>query len=129
MGQDFNLTSWGGDGFRLFRPTLPRPTQSPPFPALLKVIIENFSYPKTLLFKQTYQYLLILFYLMWFSAFILSCVILWVFFFFLVIVLLNTWIYFSFFFSKSWFIFYGINLVVISSIFLLIKYVSLKKLY
>ena len=34
---------------------------------------------------------------MWFSAFILLCVILWDFFFFLMIVLLNTWIYYSIF--------------------------------
>ena len=34
---------------------------------------------------------------MWFSAFILLCVILWVFFFFYMIVLLNTWIYYSIF--------------------------------
>ena len=67
-----HTTGQGGDGFRLFRPTSPRPSPSPspPRPALLKVIIVNFSYPKILLFKQTYQYQLILFYLMWFFAFI-----------------------------------------------------------
>ena len=71
---------WGGNGFRLFRPTSPAPT--PPSPALLNVIIVNCLYPKTLLFIQTYQYLLILFYLMWFSIFILLYFILWIFFFF-----------------------------------------------
>ena len=84
----------GGDGFRVFRPTPPCPSPSPPRPALLRVIIVNFSYSKTLLFKQTYQYQLILFYLIWFSAFILLCVILRDFF------LLNTWINYSIF-SKN----------------------------
>ena len=64
---------WGGNGFRLFRPASPLPP--PPRPALLRVIIVNCSYPKTLLFIQTYQYLLILFYLMWFSIFILLYVV------------------------------------------------------
>ena len=75
-------TGQGGDGFRLFRPALPRPFPSPSHPALLRVIIVNFSYPKTLLFKQTYQNQLILFYLMWLFTFILLCVILCDFFFF-----------------------------------------------
>ena len=44
----------GGDEFRLFKPTLPRLSLPPPCPALLRVIIVNFSYSKTLLFKQTY---------------------------------------------------------------------------
>ena len=46
---------------------------APPHPMLLRVIIVNFSYLKTLLFKQTYQYQLILFYPMQFSVFILLC--------------------------------------------------------
>ena len=52
------------DGFKLFRPILPHPSPSlsPPCPALLKIIIVNFSYSKTMLFKQIYQYYLILFY-------------------------------------------------------------------
>ena len=69
-------TGWGENEFRLFRPTSSRPSPSPPRLVLLKVIIVKFSYLKTLLFKQTYQYQLILFYQMWFSAFILLCVIL-----------------------------------------------------
>ena len=48
------------DGFKLFRPILPHP--SPPCPTLQKIIIVNFSYSKTILFKQIYQYYLILFY-------------------------------------------------------------------
>ena len=44
-------TGWGEDGFRLCRPTPPRPFPSPPRPTLLRVIIINFSYLKTLLFK------------------------------------------------------------------------------
>ena len=55
-------TGWGGDGFRLFRLTLPHPFLSPSQPALLRIIIVYFLYLKTLLFKQTYQYYLILFY-------------------------------------------------------------------
>ena len=59
-----------------------------------------------------------------FSIFILLYVILWDFF---VIILLNAWIYYLIFFQKLiWF--NEINLVVISSIFLLMKYVSLKKI-
>ena len=58
MGARFQprTTGRGGDGFRLFRPipTSPRPSPSLPCPALLRVIIVNFLYPKTLLFKQTY---------------------------------------------------------------------------
>ena len=49
MRQNFSPAPQGGDGFRHFKPT-------PSYPALLRVIIVNFSYPKTLLFKQTYQY-------------------------------------------------------------------------
>ena len=54
---------WSGDGAR-FQPygagmglgflDPPLPIPAPPRPTLLKVIIVNFSYPKTLLFKQTY---------------------------------------------------------------------------
>ena len=81
MGQDFSPAPRGGAGMGLGfldppRPTLPRPRPAPPRPALLKIIIVKFSYPKTLLFKQAYQYYLILFYLMWLSAFIFLCVIL-----------------------------------------------------
>ena len=49
MRQDFSPVPRGGDGFRHFKPT-------PSYSALLRVIIVNFSYPKTLLFKQTYQF-------------------------------------------------------------------------
>ena len=76
MRQDFSPAPQGGDEFRLFRPILPCPFLSSPSAVLLRVIIVNFLYFKSLLFKQTYQYQLILFYLMWFSAFILLCVIL-----------------------------------------------------
>ena len=62
------------DGFGLFRPTPLSPSLSSPCLALLRVIIINFSYPKTLLFKHTYQYQFILFYPIWFFAFILLCV-------------------------------------------------------
>ena len=92
-----------------FQTTLPRPSPSLPCPTLLKVIIVNFSYPKTILFKQTYQYQLILFYPMWFFAFILLHCMMRFFFlnlllllFFFVIVLLNTWICYSIF-SKNLF--------------------------
>ena len=54
MGQDFSLAPWGEAGMDLNFLDPPRP--APPLPALLRVIIVNFSYPKTLLFKQTYQY-------------------------------------------------------------------------
>ena len=70
---------------------------------------------------------------MWFSAFILLYVILWdlfIYLFIFMIVLLNIWIYYSIF-SKNWFDliwFDGMILVIISSIFLLMKYVSLKKI-
>ena len=56
MGQDFSPAPQGGDGFRLFRPTLPCPFLSSPSAVLLRVIIVNFLYLKSLLFKQTYQY-------------------------------------------------------------------------
>ena len=58
MGQDFSPTLWGGAGMGLdfLDPPYPRPSLSPPHPALLRVTIVNFSYHKTLLFKQTYQY-------------------------------------------------------------------------
>ena len=51
----------GRDGFRLFKPTSPRlaspcPSSPRPLSTLIKVIIISFSYPKILLFKQTYQY-------------------------------------------------------------------------
>ena len=88
-------TGRGEDGFRLFRPTLPQPASSRPRPVLLRVIIIKFSYSKTLLFKQTYQYQLILFSPMWFFTFILSCVTMRFLFLFFMIVLLNTWIYYS----------------------------------
>ena len=80
----------------------PCPSPSPSCPVLLRVIIVNFSYPKTLLFKQTYQYQLILFYTMWFSAFILLCYTMrCIYIYIFVIVLLNTWIYYSIFFSSK----------------------------
>ena len=49
MGQDFSSTPRGGPGIGL-------DFLDPPRPALLKVIIVNFLYPETLLFKKTYQY-------------------------------------------------------------------------
>ena len=58
------------------RPVSSHRSPSSPRSALLRVIIVNFLYPKILLFKQIYRYYLILFYPMWFSAFILLCVIL-----------------------------------------------------
>ena len=92
---------WGGDEFRLFRPTPPRLSLSSSHPALLRVIIANFSYPKPYnlnkhinisLFYFTQCDSLPLFY------YVLSMS----FFFFFVIVLLNTWIYYSiFFFLKN----------------------------
>ena len=39
------------------RPAPPLPVPTLPCPALLRVIIVNFSNPKNILFKQTYQYL------------------------------------------------------------------------
>ena len=49
MGQDFSPALGGGVGMGL-------DFLDPPRPALLRVIIVNFSYPKTILLKQTYQY-------------------------------------------------------------------------
>ena len=58
MGQDISPTPWDGTGMGLdFLKPPPPPLPIPlPYPALLRVIIVNFLYPKTLLFKQTYQY-------------------------------------------------------------------------
>ena len=53
MGQDFSPAPLGGTGMGLDFLDPSRPTHSRPRPALLRVIIVNFSYPKTLLFKQT----------------------------------------------------------------------------
>ena len=47
---------WDGDEFRLFRLMSPRSVPSPPYSALINVIIVNFLSPKTLLFEQTYQF-------------------------------------------------------------------------
>ena len=47
-------TGQGGDGFRLFRPTLPCPAPTPSRPVLLRVITVNFSCPKILLFNWIY---------------------------------------------------------------------------
>ena len=66
MGQDFSSTSRGRAGLGLdfldpLRPTLPHPRPRPrPHPAPPHVAksynCKKFSYPKTLLFKQAYQY-------------------------------------------------------------------------
>ena len=56
MGQDFSPTPWSGAGMGLDFLDPPRPTPPRSRPALLRVIIVNFLYPTTLLFKQTYQY-------------------------------------------------------------------------
>ena len=79
----------GEDGSRLFRLVPPHPIPIS-YPALVEVIIVNFLYSKTLLFKQTYQYWLILLYATWLSTSILLCVMLWDFSFCCDIVLLNT---------------------------------------
>ena len=70
-----------------------------PCSALLRVIIVNFSYPKTLLFKHIN---INLFYSTQCGSLPLFCYVLYYefFFFFLVIFLLNTWIYYSIF-SKN----------------------------
>ena len=47
---------WGGDKFRLFRPTSPNFASSLPYSVLINVIIVNFLSPKTLQFEQTYQF-------------------------------------------------------------------------
>ena len=49
MGQDFSSAPRGG-------PRMGLDFLNPPRPALLRVIIVNFLYPKILLFKKTYQY-------------------------------------------------------------------------
>ena len=54
MGQDFSPAPRGGAGMGLGFLDPPRPAPPHRRPALLKVIIVKFSYPKTLLFKQTY---------------------------------------------------------------------------
>ena len=56
MGQDFDPAPRGGAGMGLdfLDPPRPAPSRPRPVPALLRVIIVNFSYPKTLLFKLTY---------------------------------------------------------------------------
>ena len=74
MGQDFSPALRGEAKMNLDFLDPPLPIPASPRPVLLKIIIVNFLYPKTLLFKQIYQYQFILFYLMWFSAFILLCV-------------------------------------------------------
>ena len=61
MGQDFSLAPRGRA--RMGLKFLDPPRRAPPRPrpaalclALLRIITINFSYPKTLLFKQTYQH-------------------------------------------------------------------------
>ena len=56
MRQDFSPTSRdrAGMGLKFLDP--PSPASPHPHQALLKIIIVNLSYPKTLLFKQIYQY-------------------------------------------------------------------------
>ena len=63
MGQDFSPIPRGGVGMGLdvldpphSAPPHPCPRPAPPRPVLLRVIIVNYSYPKTPLFKQAYQY-------------------------------------------------------------------------
>ena len=62
MGQDFSPAPRGGVemGLNLLDPPNHAPPSPPtalrPRPTLLRLIIVNFSYPKTLLFKQTYQF-------------------------------------------------------------------------
>ena len=54
MGQDFSPAPRGRAGIGLDFLDPPRPAPPRPRPELLRVIIVIFSYPKTLLFKQTY---------------------------------------------------------------------------
>ena len=61
MGWDFSLASWGRAGMGLDFLNPPHlasrcPSSPRPLSTLIKAIIISFSYPKILLFKQTYQY-------------------------------------------------------------------------
>ena len=56
MGQDFSPALRGEAKMNLDFLDPPLPIPALPRPVLLKIIIVNFLYPKTLLFKQIYQY-------------------------------------------------------------------------